>query len=249
MNKKTKILVITNFILWIIAMTLILLGAVFVFIAGKGYGDKGNIKDAKQLIDIGNQGSIAVGGILIAIAVGILATAIVFFALKLNKESKKIITTSFITTLIISILMTVMAILDIARVWSIWPWLINFGCLLNFVFVVLAFKTLSTNKISKSESIMQIEALNENGILTKEEYKVIKERAKRILKVDNKETPIINNKEEVEQKVKPEEIVKKEVKEEVQKPKTEKEIEKEQIKTAKVKVKDAKKEYRASKKQ
>ncbi len=58
-------------------MTLILLGAVFVFIAGKGYGDKGNIKDANQLIDIGNQGSIAVGGILIAIAVGILATAIV----------------------------------------------------------------------------------------------------------------------------------------------------------------------------
>ncbi len=198
MNKKTKRLTITNFILWILAMITIFLGAIFVFVAGKGYSTRGNINtaginpEADNLINIGEKGATAVGGILIAISVLILAMAILFFALKLNKSAKKIITTSFITTLAVSIVMIIMAILDIAKVWSIWPWLINFGCLINFGFVLLAFKTITVNKPSKSEAIKQVEYLNTNGFLKKEEYKELKERVVRILKTETREIKLID---------------------------------------------------------
>ncbi|TCG11552.1 tetraspanin family protein [Mycoplasma todarodis] len=255
MNKKTKLLIITNFILWILAMILILFGAVFVFIAGKGYGTKGNVDEANQLIHVGEQGSTAVGGILIAISVFILALSITFFALKLNKKAKRIVVISFISTLIVSVIMVVMSILDIAHVWSIWPWLINFGCLTNFVLVLLAFKTITITRISKSESILQIDALNENGFLTKDEYKTIKERAKRILKTESRPTGVIEKKEEVNTKPEtqkpaetkvPEEKVEKQDTTETNTPKEP--TSKEQIKTAKVEIKEAKKQYKASKK-
>ncbi len=198
MNKKTKILTITNFILWILAMIAVFLGAIFVFVAGKGYSAKGIITtkgvdaDADNLIYIGEKGATAVGGILIAISVMILAMAILFLALKLNKSAKKIVTTSFITTLIVSIVMIIMAILDVAKIWSIWPWLINFGCLMNFGFVLLAFKTITANKPSKSEAIKQIEYLNANGFLKQEEYKELKERVVRILKTETREIKLLD---------------------------------------------------------
>ena len=211
MNKKTKLLIVTNFILWILAMITIFLGAIFVFVAGKGYSTRGNIStkgintDADNLINIGEKGATAVGGILIAISVLILVSAIIFFALKQNKTAKSIVTTSFVTTLIISVVMIIMAILDIAHVWSIWPWLINFGCLINFGVVLLAFKTVTATKPSKSEAIKQIEHLNENGFLKKAEYKELKERITRILKTETRE---INLEDSNEQKVPVEESTK-----------------------------------------
>ncbi|CAM9133377.1 hypothetical protein [Mycoplasma todarodis] len=199
MNKKTKLLIITNFILWILAMVTIFLGAIFVFVAGKGYSARGGVNtkginvDADNLINIGDKGSAATGGILIAISVLILVMAIVFFSLKLNKSAKKIVTISFVTTLIISVVMFVMAILDITHVWSIWPWLINFGCLINFGMVLLAFKTVTATKPSKSEAMKQVEYLNENGFLKKAEYQELKERVTRILKTETKEIKLMDS--------------------------------------------------------
>ncbi|NQZ29308.1 MAG: hypothetical protein HRT98_02875 [Mycoplasmatales bacterium] len=199
MNKKTKLLIVINFILWILAMITIFLGAIFVFVAGKGYSTRGNVNtkginaDADNLIYIGEKGAAAMGGILIAISVLILAVAIIFFSLKLNKSTKKIITISFGTTLGVSAVMIIMAILDIAHVWSIWPWLINFGCLINFGAVLLAFKKVTATKPSKSEAIKQIEYLNENGFLKKAEYQELKERITRILKTETKEIKLLDS--------------------------------------------------------
>ncbi len=93
-------------------MALIFIGAIFVFIIGKGHSTNSD----KHLITIGEHGSSAVGGILIAVSVTMLAMSITFFSLKLYKESKQIVFISFATTLLFSVVMIIMSILDVAHI-------------------------------------------------------------------------------------------------------------------------------------
>ncbi len=228
------------------AMILILLGAVFVFILGKG-----NMETPRNetLTLIGERGSKSTNGILIAIAAFSIGTSIAYFSMRmhtrtrLDKASKIIMITSFVTSTLASLIMLVMSMLDIIGVWSIWPWLINFGLLTNFAWVLFAFKLTLNPKVPKAKILQQIDFLKENEFLTSEEYKTIKERAKSILKInDTKESTNNNKKADVkEEEIDIDKIIKK--KTPAKKSKTEKEIEKEQIRLAKAKVHKAKEEF------
>ncbi len=97
-----------------------------------------------------------------------------------------------------------------------------------------AFKKTTEQKTLKSEAIKQIEYLNENGFLKIDEYNELKERAKRIIRNETRVIKVTNTQNEYH------DSDKKSISQKDRNQETFDKLEKEQIRAAKLKVKEAK---------
>ncbi|CAM9120649.1 hypothetical protein MYMA111404_02115 [Mycoplasma marinum] len=239
MTKKIKIIMNINLIFWLIAAISILLGFIFTFLLSKGVQGGTN---SQNLEDIGNTGSKAVGGILIAASVGITAIAMSIAFTKLRKEAGKPITIIASVSFLVGIVMTIMSILDIASIWSIWPWLINFIFMIGFaIFYSINKQIRIKNRFNSSENKLKIVGkLHTEGILNLEEYESIK---RRIIFEHNKLNQL--KEESSAQKIQKENSIQKTHEEQIESPANQIKEEKKQIKEQKKRIKEEKKQIKS----